>query len=279
MAEKKLKEDEFVHLTDGNWVTLATAPDGFYEKLSASWQQPRARIKNIDMTYRSLNYLSSIGLFSDSREEDGKGWRELSYVECIYLTLVSELRRLNVKAETIQRIFNAFSKKVNPNDVMVHSSVWLDAFMLIHGLHSEVYLTVNLDSEVRFLDAGNTFFYMEYENKTGLILIPLSTVINKFRLRNNLKQIEIKYNMFSDGLKKSELDLVMTARQLNDNERLEFVKKKNGGLITTNQKIDKEILKELSSLVDEDFGSIKAVKEGGKVVSAEKEVKNLVIDD
>ena len=123
MAEKKLKENEFIHLTDGNWVTLATAPDGFYEKLSASWQQPRARIKNINMTYRSLNYLSSIGLFSNNREEAGKGWRELSYAECIYLTLVSELRRFNVKAETIQRIFNAFRKKVNPDEAMVYSSV------------------------------------------------------------------------------------------------------------------------------------------------------------
>lgn len=279
MAEKKLKEDEFVHLTDGNWVTLATAPDGFYEKLSTSWQQPRARIKNIDMTYRSLNYLSSIGLFSDSREEDGKGWRELSYVECIYLTLVSELRRLNVKAETIQRIFNAFSKKVNPNDVMVHSSVWLDAFMLIHGLHSEVYLTVNLDGEVRFLDAGNTFFYMECENKTGLILIPLSTVINKFRLRNNLKQIEIKYNVFSDGLKNSERSMVIDSRQLEDGEKMEVIKKRQGALITTSKKVDEELFSKISSLVDEDFGSIKASKEGGKVVSAQKEVKNLVIDD
>ena len=132
--------------------------------------------------------------------------------------------------------------------------------MLIHSLHSEVYLIINLDGEVRFLDAGSTFFYMEYENKTGVIFIPLSTVINKFRLRNSFKQIEIKYNMFSDGLKKSEMDLIMTARHLGDNERLEFVKKKNGGLITTNQKIDKEMFKELSSLVDEDFGSIKAVK-------------------
>lgn len=279
MTEKKLKEDEFIHITDGNWTTLASAPDGYYEKLSASWQQPRARIKNIDMTYRSLNYLSSIGLFPDNREQDGKGWRELSYVECIYLTLVSELRQFNTKAETIQRVFNAFNKSVKPKEAMVYSSVWLDAFMLIHCLHTEAYLTINPNGEVRFLDAGSAFFYLEYENKSGVILIPLSTVVNKFRMRNNLKHIEIKYDIFSDGLKNSERDMVIEARKLGENEKLEYVKKKRGGLITTSQKIDKEMLKELSSLVDEDFGSIKAVKEGGKVVSAEKEVKNLVIDD
>lgn len=279
MMERKLKEDEFIHITDGNWTTLASAPDGYYEKLSASWQRPRARIKNIDMTYRSLNYLSSIGLFSDNREQDGKGWRELSYVECVYLTLVSELRQFNTKAETIQRVFNAFNKDVEPKEAMVYSGVWLDAFMLIHCLHTEVYLIINPNGEVRFLDAGSAFFYLEYENRSGVIFIPLSTIVNKFRRRNNLKHIEIKYDIFSDGLKNSERDMVIEARKLGENEKLEYTKKKRGGLITTSQKIDKEMLKELSSLVDEDFGSIKAVKEGGKVVSAQKEVRNLVIDD
>ena len=270
MAEKKLQEDEFVYLTDGNWTTLASASDGYYEQLSASWQQPRARIKNVDMTYRSLNYLSSIGLFPDNREEDGKGWRELSYTECIYLTLVSELRRFNVKAETIQRVFNAFSKKVKTKEVMVYSSVWLDVFMLTHCLHSEVYLTINPNGEVRFLDTGSAFFYLEYENKSGVIFIPLSTVINKFRLRNNLKQIEIKYNIFSDGLKNSERSMVMGSRQLEDGEKMEVIKKRQGALITTSKKVDEELFSKISSLVDEDFGSIKASKEGGKVVSAQK---------
>ena len=231
------------------------------------------------MTYRSLNYLSSIGLFPDNREEDGKGWRELSYVECIYLTLVSELRRLNVKAETIQRIFNAFSKKVKSKEAMVYSSVWLDVFMLTHCLHSEVYLTINPNGEVRFLDTGSAFFYLEYENRSGVIFIPLSTVINKFRLRNNLKQIEIKYNVFSNGLKNSERSMVIGSRQLEDGEKMEVIKKRQGALITTSKKVDEELFSKISSLVDEDFGSIKASKEGGKVVSAQKEVKNLVIDD
>ena len=279
MHEAKHGNTDFIHLTDGMLCSLASAPDGVYSGCAKTWQKQIARIKNVDLTYRSLNYLSSIGLFTEKRDEDGRGWRGLSFVECIYLDLVSELRRFNVKATTLQAVYKAFSQEVEPSKAAVLQSVWLDALILIHCLSTEVYLFIDADGKVDFCDAGSAFFYAHISNTGSAIVIPLSSIVNKFRLRNNLKTVTIEHDMFDTGLKSSELDMVMEIRNLDENERVEYVKKKKGGLIVSSKPIEKDKLDIFSSMVDEDFGSITINKENGKVVQARKEKRNLVIDD
>lgn len=279
MHEVKHENTNFIHLTDGMLCSLASAPDGVYSGCAKTWQKQIARIKNVDVTYRSLNYLSSIGLFTEKRDEDGRGWRGLSFVECIYLDLVSELRRFNVKATTLQAVYKAFSREVEPSKATVLQSVWLDALILIHGLNTEVYLFIDDEGRVDFCDPGSASIYMRISNRGSAIVIPLSSIVNRFRLRNNLETITIEHDMFDTGLKSSELDMVMEIRNLDENERVEYVKKKKGGLIVSSKPIEKDKLDIFSSMVDEDFGSITINKENGKVVQARKEKRNLVIDD
>ncbi len=245
-------------------------------KLGNNWSQKKVNVKNIG-TYRFINYLTTTGLLADDRKIAGKGWRKLSYVDCIYLELVLALRRLNVKADKIKYLFEIFSEEYNETKCDYMELSWLDILLSVHfGIEMELLIN-NENEEPIICDPSMMMLFGNIATK-GQIRVSLSALINSARERSNLKPIEIKYHFGNLDINCNEIETISDIRSLSKKESIVIKKQEKGILIEKNKNLisDDDLIKKFSDLVEEEFGSITIQKEGGKIVNIHKTIKKIL---
>lgn len=61
------------------------------------------RIKDTDLTYRTINHWEQVKLISSKREKESE-WRKFSFIDLVWLRIISKIRDLNLPIETIKKI-------------------------------------------------------------------------------------------------------------------------------------------------------------------------------
>lgn len=67
------------------------------------FHEKKYRIKDTDLTYRTINHWEQIKLINSKRENDND-WRKFSSLDLLWLNIISKLRELNLPLETIKSI-------------------------------------------------------------------------------------------------------------------------------------------------------------------------------
>jgi hypothetical protein len=249
-------------------------------KLAEAWSKPKVRIPDDVASYRFINYLTSTGLLDDRRETTGKGWRRFSYVECVYLNIVIALRKFGVKASSITPIYEVFAKQYdNPDQAVYMGLEWLDILITVH-CGTEMELLISDDGQVSIFDPA-MMSTLGASATEGTLRISISAVINKIRRANKMPEIVVKHNFGNLPLKTAELDTIIEMRNLKQGEEALHIRRTNNGTIIDRDKVEdinSEFARKISSLVEEDYASVDAVKRNGKVVNVKKTVTKLYKD-
>lgn len=251
-----------------------------YQKIAEKWQAKTARVKDSGVTYRFLNYLSTTGVFPETRENTNKGWRKLSYVDCFLITLISKLRKFGINTNTIKLLSKIFSQPIPPKYAQYNSNIWLDIMIALHcGIDIQLFIDENCN--IAFYDS----VYAELHNSeftNGTLRINLLKPLNELRKNNGLEQIKLKEINYEVDSKSETSASKLTAfldeeiPNMNSSSTIMIRKKPSGKFIverTSERKNNKRLNDILSSMVEEDFGSINAQMEGGKVVSIQTSSK------
>lgn len=268
-----------IYFSDSSEINLINVDDDLRKKLGSNWSLGLARIKNNDVTYRFVNYLTTTGLLSDNREKNGSGWRKLSYVDCIYLELVLALRKLGVKVDIIKYLYNTFSERYTPEHAIYMGLDWLDILITVHcGVEMEV--IIDVDSSQPLICDTPMMVLFGTRKTNGQIRVSLSAMVNNVRQRNKMTPIAIRQSFGQSGLSNDEFEAVMGVRHLENNDTLTIRRRKNGMHFERikQEKMNEDLMEQLSSLVGEEFGSISAQTEGGKVVSVKRSIKKVIRD-
>ena len=145
----------------------------------------------------------------------------------------------------------------------------------------DIQLFIDENCNIAFYDS----IYAELHNSeltNGTLRINLLKPLNELRENNGLKQIELKeinygvHNKSETSASKLTAFLDEEIPNMNSGSTIMIRKKLSGKFMveqTSERKNDKRLNDMLSSVVEEDFGSIKAQKEGGKVVSIQTSLK------
>ena len=251
-----------------------------YQKIAERWQAKTARVKDSGATYRFLNYLSTTGVLPDTRKNTNKGWRKLSYVDCFLITLITKLRKFGINVDTVKLIAKVFTQPIPPEFAKHNSNIWLDVMIALH---------CGVDMQLFIYENGNIAFYDDTyaelhnaESTNGILRINLSEPLNELRKSHGLQPIIVKNTNENiknvSGIKTSEImDFLDNSLSHMDNKATIKIRKNANGKYTIEQTTEKTINPKLnmilSSMVEEDFGSINALKEGGKVVSIQTSSK------
>lgn len=76
---------------------------GIGKKFVEMFHEKKYRIKDTDLTYRTINHWEQIKLINSKREKDNN-WRKFSSLDLLWLNIISKLRELNLPLETIKSI-------------------------------------------------------------------------------------------------------------------------------------------------------------------------------
>ena len=80
------------------------------DRLRHDWHEPKIGANDLRISSRSINYYETIGLVRDPRGSEKKGWRKFSYIECVYLSIVRELRHYGIDTKYIKTFYDTFVK-------------------------------------------------------------------------------------------------------------------------------------------------------------------------
>ncbi len=204
------------------------------------------------------------------------GWRTFSYVDCIYLELVIALRKMGVKSDTLKYLYPIFSEPF----IAGRTTIWLDILICVHvGVEIEVF--VDGENGVPLLADPSFAHNLGTSATGGQIRVSMSEVVNVVRERNGMKPIKIKVSMSKLNLKEDETEAIESMREMSEQETITIRKRSKGTLIekSSAENVNGEIARKLAPLVGEEFGSINAQVEGGKVVSVRKTAKKVIPKD
>lgn len=266
-------------ISDVTELNLLGVEDDKREKLAKVWSAPRMRPPQSDgASYRFINYLSSTGLLDDRRDVSGKGWRNFSFVEIVYINTVIALRKFGVKADAIKPIHEFFSKPYDPakGNHTYGGLMWLEAMIAV-GCGCEIEMIVGDDGKVIILDPQYMSIFGTGATK-GTLRVSLSAIVNQTREQFGMEAIEMTSHFGKLPLDNAEVDTVLKMRNLDERDTLKIRRLKNQQTLIdleTTVPRDDAIAEQLSSLLDE-YGELTIAKEGGKVVSLKKSNKTVV---
>lgn len=243
--------------------------------------QKRFTVSDTDITYRQINYLDKDGLLGIDARKNGKGWRNFSIKEVIYLFLIIELKKYGFTQDKLRPICHTMliaTKEETPNKYFFDEAITV----CLTGV--EVNIVARSDGSIAFFDPG---FFAMFQNgylfrsadELSHIQICLNDLVNKAFEMMNKQPFEVKYsvaisyldNIRADNANKlSEKELkVVEALRNNDYLSIE-VRKQNGELQT--MKVDKieQYLATQTNLTNiianKDYIDLRLVKRDGKVV-------------
>ena len=112
--------------------------------------------KDLKVPYRNINHWDEKGLLLNTRREDGQ-WRKFNFIDCIWIRILSELRKFGVSFPRIITLKEILTEKVpfQKNDNPGEDVDYYNALML---LLIETMITRSSIS-ILFQTDGETFFY------------------------------------------------------------------------------------------------------------------------
>lgn len=66
-------------------------------------------IKDSETTYRTMNHWMAEGLITDTRKDNPNGWRRLSYLDLLWLEILSQLREFGFSLEKLRNVHKSLS--------------------------------------------------------------------------------------------------------------------------------------------------------------------------
>lgn len=277
--DKKAYKLPLFWISDATELNLLGVEDEKREKLAEIWSSPRMRPPQSEgASYRFINYLSSTGLLDDRRDVSGKGWRNFSFVEIVYINIVIALRKFGVKADAIKPIHEFFSEPYDPEkgNFTYGGLMWLEAMIAV-SCGCEIEIIVGDDGKVIILDPQHMSIFGTGATK-GALRVSLSSMVNLTREQFGLDAIEMTSHFGKLPLDNSEVDTVLKMRNLSERDTLKIRRLKNKRtLIDLEITVprDDAIAEQLASIMDE-FGELNVASEGGKVVSLKKSKKTII---
>ena len=224
-----------------------------------------------NITPRTINYWSEIGLFDKNNQIADNKWHKFSFVDIVFILIVAKLRDFGMNLEKIKTTKRDLYKLValtDDNDQTIFESrlsVIETAILLAFSLqnHGNVYLLIeNSGQATYFMDES---FCLNRDRETlpdTYIYLNLNDLLHKNQIVGTLmakmQKMPQKHTLTSN--EKQVLDVL---RQ-NNTEQIDITKdSKNGKLLYM------KTLKNITNAqIDENtgFGEIREIKQNGKVL-------------
>ncbi len=240
-----------------------------------SWwiNEKKFTAKETDISYRTLNHWSEIGLIDDEREE-GKGWRKFSILDVVWIHVISALRNFGFSMEQLLKAKTSLLETTyefdDANRPSVLENMQISAF--------EFYLATALMHKtavfLRVLESGESemLTYEEYQYEitnselAHHLIIDLTLIIRKIFPSSSYTP---QYGP-TEELSSEEMEVLFMLRTGNFHR---ITARKKGGKITMIEaeefitgKTHVDILKE------EDYQKVEITKQDGKTVNVRRKV-------
>jgi DNA-binding transcriptional MerR regulator len=152
------------------------------KKFKTFINEKNRRVRNDDLTYRTINHWHESGLINDDRK-DAKGWRKFSLVDSIWLQVLIELRQFGVPIKTLLNT-KAHLERIEDSKHGICRMPILEYYMLT-AMQSEVpiYLLIFKDGEAHVATKNE----LEISKQAGTIGSTYIT-IDLQRILHNLKK-------------------------------------------------------------------------------------------
>ena len=243
------------------------------DRLRHDWHEPKVGANDLKIGSRSINYYEAIGLIRDPRGGEKKGWRRYSYIECVYLSIVRELRHYGIDTDYIKTFYDTF---VKDDDELFTNSI------LLAHLGYKMTIVIEPNQKEHIFDT-NDLVNRESEKEDSLrsseIRVNLTSIVRK---TNNLiagqllpLEPDFWYNeeLNDEGLKTLRNDwseqenmLIDRFRSLKPEESFTVKRTKKGDTYTEYTEyfeIDKKLEKSLVDVAG-DYSEITIRTSGGK---------------
>lgn len=105
ILRRSKNDDGFIGLLKGDWLDSAFADYKTSDKgrqASQLLNEKQYSIKETDETYRTINHWSSVGLVDDDEKSRGKGWRNFSLIDLVWIAVIAELRNFGFPLKNIR---------------------------------------------------------------------------------------------------------------------------------------------------------------------------------
>ena len=113
-------------------------------------------VKDLKVPYRNINHWDEKGLLLNTRREGGQ-WRKFNFMDCIWIRIVTELRKFGVSFSTIVALKEILSEKV-PLQTHQESQEDMDYYNVLMLLLIETIISRSPIS-ILLQNSGETFFY------------------------------------------------------------------------------------------------------------------------
>ena len=81
--------------------------DKRFSKVKAQILEKRFTVKDSGATYRLINHWAEVGIIDDSYRENNQGWRKLSFIDLIWVYVLTVLRRFGMPLDKLIRSFQS----------------------------------------------------------------------------------------------------------------------------------------------------------------------------
>lgn len=199
--------------------TVTEQSSSFLRLPTLTFQKLQPIIENI--TYRKINLWSEKGLISDYRKKDSAEWRRFSYLDVIYLSIISDLRKFGVSLSKIKRILMAIShttvtlfNQTKPTKVKF-LELEHNLFKAINGNKILLLIREDDDDSVYFGSELNAILnhFGIWQASFPVLILPFYSYTHKL---NDLSKIENKINdnttikaLLTEKLKSAEISLTI----------------------------------------------------------------------
>jgi len=232
--------------------------------------EDRKRFTSEEITYRTLNHWTKLRLIDDARP-NGKGWRKFSFVEVVWMKVISELRSFGFPNDKILSVKSSLQNFLREEE-KIENSVALQYYIGIAQIKKESSFILAFDSGKAAFATYDDLSYSEMLRSTpNHIRVSLNEILGEILPIGNFAP----KNDSQFKLTKEEASLLYEIRV---NQVKSITVKSSDGQISQMDIEDKIGPKtSLSELLSEyDYQDITLKKREGKIVSIERTQKKKV---
>ncbi len=258
-----------LYISEGNYLQFLEVDEKV--KLTEFFNKKRFTVSDSPLSYRQVNTMDNDGLL-ESRKDSSK-WRKFSFLEIVYLMLVSELKKFGFGHEQLKELWKAFLREPNQKEPDISKHYAEVALGLVFG-QIEIMLSISSGGEIAFYDPVWAELFLD--NSKPKILIRINDYVNKIQIASGMKPTPITVTQASisssrDSVSSKEEKLLEIVR--NQDYTGVKIKKKDGeisviyaerNILHSEQPSPKDIIKLIEG---KGFQDISILKRDGKIVN------------
>lgn len=270
--------------SDSVEMNLLSVSDDVRVKLGKSWSSPKVSFDKLSDNFkRKIENLDSQNLLWIKWLDPKSGIRKLSYVELLYLEMLTILDDLKVDNSIKKKLFTFFEQSYDEDRAkMVYAIEWLDALLSVHYGYDIEFIIQKGD--ISAYDIVTSTFMTG--PTLGQIRISLSAIVNKINKRLGVREVRIRRGFGDIPLTSSEIDVVIGSRDLKptQEEMIQISKTNSNKILVKNSKIsdlgDNISLEEAmkmykDKLKSNEFADIETIQRNGKIVKFREQTQKL----